>query len=111
MDEPDEYGFDDVTLNNASSKELLKMCAQLLQAVVSGKAQVRKEDAGRKYPSKKTLVRMGQHENMSKAEINTLQVRTKFVDLHATETPLLDIHSQTVFDAYRYDDVGGICRL
>ncbi|PBK83340.1 hypothetical protein ARMGADRAFT_1037956 [Armillaria gallica] len=73
MDELDEYGFDNATLNNASSKELLKMCAQLLQAAVSGKAQVRKEDVGRKSPSKKTSARMGQCENMSKAEINALQ--------------------------------------
>ncbi|PBK62598.1 hypothetical protein ARMSODRAFT_980641 [Armillaria solidipes] len=83
MDEPDEYGFDSVTLNNASSKELLKMCAQLLQAAVSGKAQVRKEDVGRKYPSKKTSARMGQRENMSKAEINALQtfIRKQFLML------------------------------
>ncbi|KAK0449352.1 hypothetical protein EV421DRAFT_1732624 [Armillaria borealis] len=57
-DEPDEYGFDNATLNNASLKELLKICAQLLQAAVSSKVQVRKEDVRRKYPSKKTLVRM-----------------------------------------------------
>ena len=88
MDEPDESGIDDMTLNideatlnTTSTKELLKMCAKLLQAAVSGNAQLRREDVGRKYPSKKTSARMGQCENMSKAEINAIQVRTMLVDL------------------------------
>ncbi|KAK0183829.1 hypothetical protein F5146DRAFT_1146724 [Armillaria mellea] len=83
MDEPDGSDIDDATLNTTSTKELLKMGAKLLQAAISGNAQLRREDVGRKYPSKKTSARMGQHENMSKAEINAIQtfIRKEFLAL------------------------------
>ncbi|KAK0185698.1 hypothetical protein F5146DRAFT_1144204 [Armillaria mellea] len=88
MDEPDGSDIDDATLNTTSTKELLKMGAKLLQAAISGNAQLRREDVGRKYPSKKTSARMGQRENMSKAEINAIQtfIRKEFLALTGMTT-------------------------
>ncbi|KAK0224272.1 hypothetical protein IW262DRAFT_1459336 [Armillaria fumosa] len=83
MDGADLPNINDVTLNDASAKELLKMCTLFLKAAVTGKAQLRKDNPVRYSPSKKTAARMEQREQMSKNEINALQrfIRKQFLTL------------------------------
>ncbi|KAK0495391.1 hypothetical protein EDD18DRAFT_1106593 [Armillaria luteobubalina] len=73
MDGADLPNIDDATLDDASVKELLKMCTLFLKAAVTGKAQLRKDNPVRYSPSKKMAARMEQREQMSKNEINALQ--------------------------------------
>ncbi|KAK0496588.1 hypothetical protein EDD18DRAFT_1105694 [Armillaria luteobubalina] len=73
MDGADLPNINDATLDNASAKELLKMCTLFPKVAVTGKAQLRKDNPVRYSPSKKTAARMEQHEQMSKNEINALQ--------------------------------------
>ncbi|KAK0493806.1 hypothetical protein EDD18DRAFT_1356284 [Armillaria luteobubalina] len=83
MDGADLPNIDDATLNDASVKELLKMCTLFLKAAVTSKAQLRKDNPVRYSPLKKMVARMEQCEQMSKNEINALQrfIRKQFLTL------------------------------